>query len=356
MLDLPRLKPHPIPRVHPVPEFLAEGELKARYDEMKAVLRVPWMGVVTMSFAHYRVFYDFLWQGVRMLCASPDFTDACHRLRRLVEEKVSALGPSPLRKRLVQIGYPQRELQEIDESIETFSEGNFPYILLATLARLLLEGGQLRTSHDIGIQTGPASPMTAGKLVLMEYHHADVSTRVVFDDVKTVLGLPFLNTDYRALARWPSYFALAWGNLRPRLQQGEYETVVAEVHAAAVSIVRSLPNYGNLCSEALRVAARTSASEGEVLSVVRLFQWLLPGLAVNIAFFRAHIAIGDICVARANQAWPTTAPGTPLTSSDNPIRTRSGSNATWRKHGRTPCMTLTSLWYETSVQCSRCRV
>jgi hypothetical protein len=75
----------------------------------------------------------------------------------------------------------------------------------------------------------------------MEYHHADASTRLVFDDVKTALGLPFLNTDYRALARWPSYFALAWADLRPRLQRGEYETLVAEIHEAAVSTVRSLP-------------------------------------------------------------------------------------------------------------------
>src|SRR5579863_4577234 len=289
MLDLPRLKPHPIPRVHPVPEFLAEGELKARYDDMKAVLRVPWMGVVTMSFAHYRAFYDSLWQGARTLCASPAFIDACHRLRRLVEEKVSALEPSPLRKRLVQIGYAQRELQEIDESIEIFSEGNFPYILLAALARLLLEGGELHTPHDIGIQTEPASPRAAGKLVLMEYHHADASARLVFDDVKAALGLPFLNTDYRALARWPSYFALAWADLRPRLQRGEYETLVAGIHEAAVSTVRSLPNYGNLRGEALRATARSSASEGEVLSVVRLFQWLLPGLVANIAFFRAQL-------------------------------------------------------------------
>ena len=58
MANLPRLKPDPIPQPHPVPEFLAESEPKARYEDMKAVLGVPWMGVVTMSFAHYRAFYD----------------------------------------------------------------------------------------------------------------------------------------------------------------------------------------------------------------------------------------------------------------------------------------------------------
>ena len=65
--------------------------------------------------------------------------------------------------------------------------------------------------------------------------------------------------------------------------------LVAEIHEAAVSTVRSLPNYGNLRGEGLRVTARSSASEGEVLSVVRLFQWLLPGLVANIAFFRAQL-------------------------------------------------------------------
>src|SRR6185503_7784359 len=120
MANLPRLKPDPIPQPHPLPEFLAEDELKARYEDMKAVLGVPWMGVVTMSFAHFRAFYDALWQGVRPLCASREFTDACHRLRHLVEEKVSVLGPPPLRQRLAQTGYAARELQDIDESIEIF--------------------------------------------------------------------------------------------------------------------------------------------------------------------------------------------------------------------------------------------
>jgi hypothetical protein len=179
MANLPRLKPDPVPQPRPVPEFLAEGELRARYEDMKAILGVPWMGVVTMSFAHYRAFYDAFWQGARPLCTSRDFTDACHRLRHLVQEKVSALEPPPLRHRLAQIGYAERELQEIDESIEIFSVGNFPYILLATLARLLLEGGELQTPYDTSIQTEPASPKPSGKLVLMEYHHADASTRLL---------------------------------------------------------------------------------------------------------------------------------------------------------------------------------
>lgn len=53
----PRRLPQPLPAVRPLPEFVAEGELAARYGDMKAVLQVPWMGVVTMAFAHYPSFF-----------------------------------------------------------------------------------------------------------------------------------------------------------------------------------------------------------------------------------------------------------------------------------------------------------
>jgi len=47
---LPRIKPAPIPPIRPVPEYLADGALQAVYDDTKAILQVPWMGVVTMAF------------------------------------------------------------------------------------------------------------------------------------------------------------------------------------------------------------------------------------------------------------------------------------------------------------------
>ncbi len=43
--------------------------------------------------------------------------------------------------------------------------------------------------------------------LLMEPHHLDEPTRAVYEDIKNILQLPFVNTDYRAFARWPSYFA-----------------------------------------------------------------------------------------------------------------------------------------------------
>ena len=63
MPDLPRLTPDPIPAIHPLSEYGVEGTRKALYDDTKRVMQVPWVGVVTMAFAHYEHFYTALCTG-----------------------------------------------------------------------------------------------------------------------------------------------------------------------------------------------------------------------------------------------------------------------------------------------------
>jgi hypothetical protein len=162
-----------------------------------------------------------------------------------------------------------------------------PYLLIATAARLLLEGNEIGTSRSI---SKPAQsrhgPAAGGSLVLMEPHHAERQLQDLYEDLKSTLGLPFLNTDYRALARWPSYFDVAWRSLKPLIGTPAYDDVVERVHKKAVALVLALPNPGELTSARLVAAADEDMGAESVLGVVRLFQWLLPGLVVNVAYMR----------------------------------------------------------------------
>lgn len=290
MTVLPRLKPEPLPAIQPVPEYAVEGRRKDWYEDMKARLQVPWMGVVTMAFAHYPRFFETLWQGLRPLVGSRPFVEACGAQRALAESGVAALHPPPLAARLREAGYGAREVQAIRDMLEIFSHGNQPYFLIATAARLLLEGDELTGRGKAPDYQGRHAPKVSVPFVLMERHHADEPTRALYDDIQASLGLPFVNTDYRALARWPSYFAHAWADLRPKLADPAYEALCARYHALGVgAVVGDLPNPGGIAAESLREAAAADARLEEVLAVARLFQWLLPGLAVNIAFFRAQL-------------------------------------------------------------------
>ena len=284
-----RLKPDPIPQIHPVPEFLADARLKAVYEDTKRTLHVPWMGVVTMAFAHYPTFYGTLWDGLRELCESTEFAAACAELRAHAEKAALPLKPAHLQNELEALGYAETEIGGIRDLVDVFSHGNMPYLMIATAARLLLEEFGLGRTGSVEPVARSSVPPAPSKLTLIEPHHADAPTAAIYADIKGTLGLPFVNTDYRALARWPSYFARAWGDLRGKIDSPDYERAVQSVHGFAVEQWTRLPVPSSLNTDRLCAASQRDAPLDEITAVVRLFQWLLPGLVINVACFRAQL-------------------------------------------------------------------
>lgn len=288
---LPRLKPDPIPKIRPVPEYEAAGALAETYARTKKGLSVPWMGVVAMAFARYPRFYARLWDALEPVVSGEAFGNSCRALRERAETEAGKLDPPDIVPRLLDMGYGKRELEEIRACNEVFSGGNMPYVLMATLARLLLEGHDWPQTGggegDPARRDEPVAPLQ--KPVLMEAHHADPATAAIYADIRATLGLPFVNTDYRAFARWPSYFGRAWPDLKEAIASPGYPQAVQSVHEEAVRLAHALPNPSGLTPGRLRAAAEQDSGREEVLAVVRLFQWLLPGLATNVAFLRAQL-------------------------------------------------------------------
>lgn len=285
--SLSRLKPDPVPVIHPVPEHDARGALKEVYERTKRGFDVPWMGVVAMAFAHYPHFYERLWSALEPIARTEAFASACRELRRVAEREAAELAPPSIVGRLESDGYGAREIEEIRACNEIFSAGNMPYLLMASLARALLEGHAWDGVGDLGPTASRRPPEARPPLI--EPHHADPSLTALYADIRQSLGLPFVNTDYRAFARWPSYFLAAWGDLKPKLPIDAYAARTQSVHEAAVMLALNMPNPTRLSSTELQEAARKDGPLEEILSVVRLFQWLLPGLAVNVAFLRDQL-------------------------------------------------------------------
>ena len=290
MKTIERLKPDPIPAIHPMPEYLATGQRAQWYEDTKQVLQVPWMGVVTMAYTHYPTFFGELWRGLKPLCQSRAFVEAFKDLRVDVESQTTSLNPRSLVGPLKSMGYAPREIEAIRQVNTVFSHGNQLYVIIAAIARHLLEIGDMTGGSAAEPFKGRHAPDLAVPFLLMEYHHADESTQAVYDDIKTTLQLPFVNTDYRAFARWPSYFAIAWEDLRGKVGSLEHEAITRTCHDRVAALAAAeLPNPGDLSSSNLRAAAEADASIEEVLQVCRLFQWLIPGLITNVAYFRHQL-------------------------------------------------------------------
>lgn len=292
MTYIKRLRPEPIPAIHPMPEYLASGQRKDWYEDTRRVLQVPWMGVVTMAYSHYPNFFGELWRGLKPLCESRPFVEAFLELRDFVETETAGLNPKPLVQELTEMGYAPREIDSIREMNTVFSHGNQPYVIIAAIVRHLLEVGDMAGGSDTALFEGRHAPDVQVPFLLMEAHHVDEPTRAVYEDIKHCLNLPFVNTDYRAFARWPSYFALAWSDLRGSVVTGAHEAVCLACHDRVAKLAADvLPNPGGLSAEKLRSAAEADASLEEVIQMCRLFQWLLPGLITNVAFLRHQLEV-----------------------------------------------------------------
>lgn len=285
-----RLRPDPIPAIHPLPEYLSTGQRAEWYLDTKRVLQVPWMGVVTMAYSHYPTFFGELWRGLKPLCESRSFVEASQGLRRHVEALTAELAPRSLVGPLTRLGYASREIQNISQMNTVFSHGNQPYVLIAAIVQHLLEVGDMAGGKEAEPYEGRHAPEFQVPFLLMEPHHADEPTRALYEDIEATLELPFVNTDYRAFARWPSYFALAWADLREVAGRPDHEAICQECHDRVAELAaEGLPNPGGLSSDVLRQAAVTDASLEEVVQMCRLFQWLLPGLITNVAYFRHQL-------------------------------------------------------------------
>jgi len=286
---LERTKPNPIPSINPVPEYLVDGRTKELYEDTKNVLQVPWMGVITMALAHYLEFYETLWKAARPIMTSIEAVTACQTLRLEIEQEVQNLNPPKRYDPLREAGYAPQEINNIKETIEVFSHGNFPYTLMATLSRLALELDAFPPPSDATLFDQRHAPDVQVPFVLMEEHHADDQTKATYASVRENLELPFVNTDYRGLAQWPTYFRLVWSDLAPIVKTQEYDAVVTNIHHRFVEASMKLPNPTGTIVQDLKEAANRSASINEVLAVSQLFQWLLPGLITNVAFFREQL-------------------------------------------------------------------
>lgn len=285
-----RRMPKPFPVIEPQWEYAAEPDLSILYDDYKTRLQVPWVGVVSMAYARYRRFFECWWSGLRDVVDTEPYVNLSLELRALVEELVLELDPPPIADRFSDLGYSEREIGNIRDIIEFLSHGNFIQIPAVFLARLLLENGEFNSGgappakypkrHAVACET---------PFVLIEPHHVlpDMSER--YGDVMDRLRLPFVNTDYRALARWPTYFDLAWSDLRGHIGASGHERLARRMHDTIFDMVRNLPNPSNLDARTLIQAAQDDGDLQQILDTTRVFSHLLPGLTVNVAFFRHQL-------------------------------------------------------------------
>lgn len=290
-------RPHGDIIVRPVPEHRADAGLKLVYQDLKATFGVPWVGVITQAVAHYRPAFLEAWHQFRPSARSHFFESRCDAIRLSAYEQVgSSFNVQPIAQRLQAIGYSDSELAQIRAVLDIFDYGNPKYLVFATaIQQSLCDGRHLGGGAPCGKwDRFPRSPIHQLDPipVMVEEHHALGGLRDTYEDIKSTLNLPFVNSDYKAMARWPSYLALAWQDLKPSVDSEPYVRIRQELHDQAMEVADGLP-YRYRVDKARAIAVGMPENEVfKLMQVITLFQWLLSGLVLNVTWFKLALLAG----------------------------------------------------------------
>lgn len=281
--------------VRPVPEHCADAELEAVYRDLKTTFGVPWVGVITQAVAHYRPFFVEAWQQFQPSAASHYFESRCDAIRLCALEEVqNAFEVPPHDAQLRSFGYSDMEIADIRAVLDIFDYGNPKYLVLATaIQQSLCNDRRLGSKTVCSLRDRmprPSIRQTGPIPVMVEEHHALGGLGSVYDDIKATLRLPFVNSDYKAMARWPRYLALAWGGLRSEIDSDAYQLIRQRLHAQALSVVEDLPYPFYVPKVRAIEVGLSDADACELMQVISLFQWLLPGLILNVTWFKQALA------------------------------------------------------------------
>jgi hypothetical protein len=282
--------------VRPVPEHRADAALAQVYEDLKATLAVPWVGVITQAVAYYRPFFVEAWRRFQPSAATHYFERRCDDIRLAAwQQMADSFEIRPQFERLRALGYSERELAQIRATLDIFDYGNPKYLVLATaIKESLCHGRRLGGGSAFDVQDSmPRSPIyqTGPIPVMVEEHHVLGGLRAVYDDIKATLELPFVNSDYKAMGRWPSYLALAWGELKPCIATAPYRHARQAIHEQAIAAAQNLPHEYFMDQAAALQAGLSQEESQELMQVISLFQWLLSGLILNVTHFKLAMTL-----------------------------------------------------------------
>lgn len=274
-----------------VREPQAEGKIRDIYEDIKRSLGVPHVNVMFQAYAVYPRFLERHWTAMKPLVETQEFFDIADRLGAEAYTRAHNYFVIPdLDERLAQLSVSEAAREELARTAELFHYNNPPLLVVAAAQMQAFETPVGRGSEG----HRPADhPVFTEKPITIEEDDAPTAVRNVYEDMRRVLGLPFVNTDYRAFARYPDFLCSYWEVLKPILQSPVYSESQQGMRESAWQVTRELPGRTELTASEL---IDDGMSDDEVSAVVRitdLFLRALSGLVLNVAVAKIGLEGGN---------------------------------------------------------------
>lgn len=278
-------------RLKLVREAEANEPIRPIYEDIKQTLGLPHVNAIFQAYAAYPDFLERHWKAFKPVLQTQEFFVLAGRLRAEAYTRMHNYFPVPdFCARLREQSLSSGALQDLTAVVELFHYSDPPLLLLAAAQ---LQAFEVRIGRDATPTTPADHPVFEDKPAFINEDDAPPEIRRVYEEIKRTLGLPIVNADYRAFARYPDFLIAYWDVLKPILQSPVYSESQQGMRESAWNLVRELPARVDTTVSHLLDDGLSDDDLSDVVRITDLFLRNLSGLVLDVAVAKIAVEGGN---------------------------------------------------------------
>jgi hypothetical protein len=271
-----------------ITEAEATADVKALYEDIQSTLRVslvPWpFRVLAANPKYFRAVWDALKPTI-----TKQFELAADAIRsHAASQTLQTLVGRDHRAKLRAAGYGGGRVQQVQEHVLVFHYANPKLLLIVAVLKEVLEGRPVPVKSVVVTPTGRGIPPGMPKVKRIDQPTGKIAE--IFSRIEKTFDLPKVSDEFRALAQWPEYLELAWGELQTIVQSDSYARVIEEIKRIAQQKTQEFPRRVDLGREELRAMGFSDTELREIQSLIDTLYRAYPRLVVSVVFLTLALA------------------------------------------------------------------
>lgn len=273
------------PHIKPIKKSEASGDIKSIFKEIQDTMGIPWVPANWQSYAMYPNILNLFWKRLKPVVSTKSFLhDAVAITVHAYQDTATWYKPS-YRPEIT-----PRERQKIERELDAFEFGNSQLLIQQEILSQALKY-ENRPKVIFKRLARPVSTYRYPEIKMIEEGAAPHNVKKLYQDIKDTLRLPLVNSDYKALAKWMSFFKPAWEDSKKWHEKRRYLALKKKLTSMANESASRFPV--SIGEEEMQEAVGNVSELKNLKRMIKMFTRLLPGLIVNDALFHIGIAAGQ---------------------------------------------------------------
>jgi short-subunit dehydrogenase len=265
----------------------APSEVQACICDIQDTLGIPWAPGSWRAYAMYPTVMQLFWERLKPAMQTETLLESAIDISERVYRDVNDwYQPN------YQIDVNEAQRRQIQRELNAFTFGN-PQLLIQHIALSRTLTGEVVGQEGNGDARRGPNPYRHPDIQLTgEQAVQEISAEMqqVYRDIKQVLDIPIVNSDYQALARWSAFFLAAWKDIKQWRDRPEYQLLKQTVMERAEDAANHLHPTVVVGEQEVRDRLDNPEDFKRILQTVEMFKAVLPEIIIQDALFHMGLA------------------------------------------------------------------